>query len=60
LDEKILGSVRLFPFVTRSRLAEMCGVSAATIARQLKALQSAGKLRRIGARKNGHWEVCNG
>jgi len=60
LDEQILGSIRLFPFVTRTRLAEMCGVSAATIARQLKALQSAGKLRRIGARKNGQWEVCNG
>jgi predicted HTH transcriptional regulator len=45
------------PTATIAALAEMTGKSQSTISRELKEYQSAGLLRREGARKNGRWVV---
>ena len=45
------------PFITYQELAENIQVSERSIARKMKDLQSAGEIRRVGADKNGHWEV---
>ena len=43
--------------MTYVELAELLQVSESSIARKMKDLQSAGEIRRVGADKNGHWEV---
>ena len=45
------------PFITKMELAEVLQVSPRWIARKMKDLQEAGEIRRVGADKNGHWEV---
>jgi len=47
------------PFITKMELAEILQVSPRWIARKIKELQESGEIRRIGADKNGHWEVCH-
>ena len=44
--------------MTYLELAELLQVSERSIARKIKELQTSGEIRRIGADKNGHWEVC--
>ena len=43
--------------MTYVELAEQLQVSESSIARKMKDLQAAGEIRRVGADKNGHWEV---
>ncbi len=43
--------------ITISELAILIGVTERTIERNIRKLQSAGLLRRIGGRKEGSWEV---
>ena len=38
-------------------LADLLLISPRWVARKMKDLQSAGEIRRVGADKNGHWEV---
>jgi predicted HTH transcriptional regulator len=45
------------PTATIARLSELAGKSQSTIARELKEYQTAGLIRRVGARKNGSWTV---
>jgi predicted HTH transcriptional regulator len=45
------------PKATIPTLSELTGKSQSTISRELKEYQSAGLLRREGARKNGRWVV---
>lgn len=46
-----------FPTPTGLELAELLQVSESSIARKIKELQASGEICRIGADKNGHWEV---
>ena len=46
------------PFITYVELAELLQVSESSIARKMKDLQASGEIRRVGADKNGYWEVC--
>ena len=57
LDAEIKDTLRSFPKARRENLAKLFKVSLATITRRLKALQTAGEIRRVGSRKTGHWEV---
>lgn len=41
-------------------VAVAVGVSRSTIRRYLRDLELDGLIRRVGARKNGHWEVLEG
>lgn len=45
------------PFITAEELAELLGVTKRTILRNLAKLQDAGRVRRVGSNKTGHWEV---
>lgn len=45
------------PFITAEELAELLGVTKRTILRNLAKLQEAGRVKRVGSNKTGHWEV---
>jgi Fic family protein len=57
---KILELLKEYPEITRERLAVEVGLSVRGIEKNLAQLKSAGKIRRIGGRKGGRWEVVNG
>ena len=54
---KILELLKEFPEITRERLASEVGLSVRGVEKNLAQLKSAGKIRRIGGRKDGRWEV---
>ena len=54
---QIVANLKADPFVSYDELSELMGVPRRTIARRIKELADDGKIRRIGAAKNGHWEV---
>ena len=54
---QIKESLKADPFITYVELADLLQMSQSTIARKIKELQEAGEIRRVGADKNGHWEV---
>ena len=57
---KILELLKEFPEITRERLASEVGLSVRGVEKNLAQLKSAGKIRRIGGREGGHWEVVKG
>ena len=57
---KILKLLGEFPEITRERLAAEVGLSVRGIEKNLAQLKSAGRIRRVGGRKGGHWEVVKG
>lgn len=56
-SEKILYSIRANPEITIAELASIAGVTTRSVERNIKKLQDAGRLRRVGPGKGGHWEV---
>ena len=54
---QIISNLKADPFVSYDELSELMGVPRRTIARRIKELADVGKIRRVGAAKNGHWEV---
>ena len=59
LSEQIKQNIKADPFITKIELSEILQVSPRWIARKMKDLQTAGEIRRVGADKNGHWEVVD-
>lgn len=57
LAYQIKQNMRADPFITTTELADILNVSSRWIAKKMKDLQAAGEIKRIGADKNGHWEV---
>ena len=57
IDNTILNAIANNPQVTLDDLASNAGVTRKTIQRHVAALKDAGIIRRVGARKNGRWEV---
>ena len=57
---KILKLLGDFPEITRESLAAEVGLSVRGVEKNLAQLKSAGKIRRVGGRKGGRWEVVNG
>ena len=57
---KLLALIRLEPSASYGDYAARLGVSAATIKRKLGELKASGRIRRVGAKKNGHWEIVDG
>jgi len=55
--EAIVTLLTANPELTRQQLADAIGKDIRTIGRALAALRQAGKIRRIGSDKTGHWEV---
>jgi len=54
---KILNACREKPFITIPELAEWIGITERSVQRNIQKLQKDGLLRRVGGRKEGHWEV---
>ena len=57
LSEQIKQNMRADPFITKMELADLLQISPRWVARKMKELQASGEIRRVGADKNGHWEV---
>ena len=57
LSEQIKQNMRADPFITKMELADLLQISPRWVARKMKDLQASGEIRRVGADKNGHWEV---
>jgi len=55
--DAIMALVQANRAITRQQMAEIIGKNIRTIGRAVKSLQEAGKLRRIGSDKTGHWEL---
>ncbi|MBP5449824.1 MAG: Fic family protein [Spirochaetales bacterium] len=58
-QQKILDAIKQNPHITQEELAELVGKSRVTVNRQLAQMKSAGLIVRVGADKNGHWEVIS-
>ena len=58
-QKKILAAVKQNPFVTQEELSEIVGIAKLNIIKNMKKLQENGLLRRVGADKNGHWEIIS-
>ena len=56
-QKKILEAVKQNPFLTQEELSEIVGISKLNINKNMKKLQEVGLLERIGADKNGRWQV---
>lgn len=56
---KILDACREKPSVTIPELAALIGITERSVQRNIQKLQKEGLLRRIGGRKEGHWEVLS-
>lgn len=58
-SEKILGSCRENSSITIEELAALIGITDRSVERNIQSLREKGLLRRIGGRKEGHWEVLD-
>ena len=58
-SQMIIDMIRQDPDVTTSEMAEKIGISRRSIAKITNKLQAEGVIQRIGARKDGHWEVVD-
>ena len=57
IADQITALMKSNPFVTQNEMAEMLGVSRPTVARGVKSLIRENVIHRVGATKNGHWEI---
>jgi biotin operon repressor len=56
--EKIIDLIKENPCVTMSEIAEKLKVSDTSIEKSIQRLKALGILTRVGARKNGHWQLA--
>ena len=57
LELQIKENLNADPFITYTELADILQVSPSSIARKMKSLQDSGEIKRVGADKNGYWDV---
>ena len=57
LDQEILNAVKENKYITIPALAKLTGKSGATIHRHLDSLSKADKIKRVGSRKTGYWDL---
>ena len=57
LRKELKATLKSFPRAKTEKLAILFKTTTRTIARQIKALQDAGELKRVGSRKTGYWQV---
>ena len=56
-SQKVVAAIRENPEMSMQEMAELLGLSAATIKDQIQRLKDKGIIRRIGPDRGGHWEV---
>ena len=57
---KIIEAIRQNSDITITELAELTGVTARSVERNVQRLQLENRLRRVGPDKGGHWEIVEG
>lgn len=55
--ERIILAIKKNPYITREELAEQLSITVKGVDWQIKALKSKGYLFRVGADKNGYWQI---
>ena len=56
-QQKIIAAIKSNPYVTQEELANIIGITKKSITANMNKLQDRGLIKRIGANKNGHWQV---
>ena len=56
-QQKIIDAIKENPYVTQEELADIVGIARKNIIANMKKLQTNGLIKRIGADKNGHWQI---
>ena len=56
-QQKIIDVIKENPFATQEELSNIVGIARLNINKNMKKLQEQGIIKRIGADKNGHWEI---
>ena len=56
-QQKIIDMIKENPFATQEELSSIVGIARLNINKNMKKLQEQGIIKRVGADKNGHWEV---
>jgi predicted HTH transcriptional regulator len=57
--DRLLGLLKDRPQATQGDMVAIVGINRSAIQRHLSNLKAAGRLRRIGPDKGGHWEVVD-
>ena len=57
MDERIVELMRATPAITQQEMIAELGVARSTVLLHVSALKRAGRVRRVGPDKGGHWEV---
>lgn len=58
-QQKIINTIKENPYITQEELVNIVGITRKSIISNMKKLQESGLIKRIGADKNGYWEVIN-
>lgn len=56
-QQKIIDAIKDNPYVTQEELSKIIGITRKSIILNMKKLQEAGLIKRIGADKNGYWQI---
>lgn len=56
-QQKIIDAIKANPYITQEELADIVGIVRKNIIANMKKLQENGLIKRIGADKNGYWQV---
>lgn len=56
-QKRILEEIKKNPFITQEELSNIVGITRKSINENMKKLQQNGIIERIGADRNGHWEI---
>ena len=56
-QNKIIQAIKENPFITQEELVQIVGISKVNINKNMKKLQENGCIQRVGADKNGKWEL---
>jgi Fic family protein len=56
-EDKVLALIRNNPSITIPEMMSLLAMSDSGVRKILRKLQQEGRLRRVGANKNGHWEI---
>ena len=56
-QQKILKAIKDNPFIIQDELSKVIGLSRKSIIQNMKKMKDNGLIKRVGAAKNGHWEI---
>lgn len=54
---RIIGALRAKPSATMDNLSNTLGIARRTLVRYMNKLQEDNKIKRVGGRRYGHWEI---